>query len=479
MSDDRDGASGDSSSGHGAEGWVPLGAGLIWLIAGFDHGGVGLLLALPPGVVLLAAGAAELLWGGDRRILQFAALGGAAGVLLAVLELLFIGFSAGVVLAAVSAAAFIAAGRASLRSMPGTTGVPEARHSLMLAAKVAVDEALLSTMTFTNTMPTPDVAKRIRGEIDDALGFFRERGWLEKPEGYHRNPLPLDAPRIERARSQGIEFEHLSFESEYEPYAEEPGRDRWLGYTANRTAHAWVLRHAGPPRPWLVCIHGYQMGSPLVDLGAFDPRTYHQKLGLNLLLPVLPLHGKRKIGRRSGDGFLSGNALDTVHAEAQAMWDIRRLLSWARGQGAPAVGVFGLSLGGYNTALLASLDDDLVCAIPGIPATDLGRLLFEHSQPAEQRALEGAGLTQELVGDVLRVVSPLALEPKVAPEGRAIFAGVVDRLVSPDQVRDLHTHWGAPPIAWYQGGHMTFSRDLAVKACIRSTLAGTGLTTAS
>ena len=47
---------------------------------------------------------------------------------------------------------------------------------------------------------------------------------------------------------------------------------------------------------------------------------------------------KSQASDRSGDGFLSGHALDTVHAEAQAMWDIRRLVSWIRAQGAPAVG---------------------------------------------------------------------------------------------------------------------------------------------
>ena len=157
------------------------------------------------------------------------------------------------------------------------------------------------------------------------------------------------------------------------------------------------------------------------------------------------------------------------------MWDIRRLLSWVRGQGAPAVGVLGLSLGGYTTALLASLDDDLVCAIPGIPATDFSRLLFENSRESDLRVLNSAGLTQDVVRDAFRVISPLVLEPKVPLDGRAIFGGVADRLVPPDQVRDLHAHWGEPTIAWYQGGHVTFMRDLGVKACIQSTLQGSGL----
>src|SRR5690606_6600666 len=128
-------------------------------------------------------------------------------------------------------------------------------------------------------------------------------------------------------------------ESGYEPHDGEPGRERWLSYAPCRTGHAWVLRHReattanGEPRPWLVCIHGYQMGTPIVDFGAFRPAWLARRLGLNLVLPVLPIHGPRRIRRVSGDGFLAGELLDTVHALAQAAWDLRRIVSWVRAQG--------------------------------------------------------------------------------------------------------------------------------------------------
>ncbi len=457
------------------EAWVPLVTGICWLGFGAADGAFGLGLALLPGVLLVATGAGELLWSDDRRMLQFGALGAVIGVLLALPAVFVIGFWSAVALALLSAASFVAAGRISLRISRETEGVPPPRASSGMAAKVALDEAVLSTMNVTRTLPRGSRVARIRGEIEEALQVFAARGWLEKPESYHRPPLALDAPRIRTARARGIEFEHLCFDSEYEPHSEEPGRERWLGYSKNRTAIARVLRHPGPPRPWLVCIHGYQMGSALSDLSAFDPRYYHHKLGLNLLLPVLPLHGERKYGRRSGDGFMGGNALDTVHAEAQAMWDIRRLLSWIRFQEPPSIGVLGLSLGGYNTALLACLDDDLACAIPGIPATSFERLLFEHSHEVQARELREGGITPELLAQVFRVVSPLVLEPKVPRIGRAIFGGVADRLVPPDQVRDLYEHWGRPPMVWYQGGHLTFVREAPVRNLIVSTLRVSGV----
>jgi hypothetical protein len=52
-------------------------------------------------------------------------------------------------------------------------------------------------------------------------------------------------------------------------------------------------------------------------------------------------------------------------------------------EGGP-IGVYGLSLGGYNTALLACLED-LACAILGIPATDFTGLTWRHGAPLQIR----------------------------------------------------------------------------------------------
>src|SRR3546814_8174322 len=45
---------------------------------------------------------------------------------------------------------------------------------------------------------------------------------------------------------------------------------------------------------------------------------------------------------------------DLVYAESQALWDLRRTLAWLRANESGArVGVYGISLGGYNAALLS------------------------------------------------------------------------------------------------------------------------------
>jgi hypothetical protein len=458
------------------EAWIHIAAGLAWLWYAASFGVVGFFFSVIPGCLMLSSGVSTLLYAGDLRIQQFAALGGLLGIPLAIPAFWVAGVGTGLLLTALSAAAFVAAGWLAVRHEPDHDEVPEPEPTLRVAAEVAFDEAILATMLHTVPMPGGHALPRVRDEVEHARELFRDRGWLEKPESYHERPPLLESPQI-RARSQrGLAFEELRFESGYEPRPEEPGRERWLSRQRNRTAWAWVLRHDAAPRPWLVCIHGYQMGQPWMDLVAFRAAWLHHTLGLNVLMPVLPLHGPRTEGRRSGDGFVSGDALDTVHAVAQAVWDMRRLLGWVRAQGDTPVGVHGLSLGGYHTAVLTSIADDLACAVAGIPATDLTRAMWRHGPPLAIRYFERRGLVHEGVSEVLRVVSPLSLKPRVPLERRYIFGALADRLVPADQVRDLWRHWEKPRIVWYPGGHVTFRLHEPVRRLLRDALREGGLT---
>lgn len=463
---------------YAPEALVPLAAGLAWLALAFDAGLLAGLLPALPGLLLLGCGVTALLLRGDPRIPQLGGIGGLVGALFALPALFLAGPFEGLLLLLLSGAAFVAAGSLSVRQESHVEGVPLPEPGLRRAAEVAADDAILGFMLFTFPNLSATDHARSAGEVRDAAALFAEKGWLEKPALYHATPPPPEAPRLARMKVRRLEVEHLSFESGYAPHEDEPGRDRWLGYTANRTAHAWVLRHeaeAGAERPWLVCIHGYQMGTPAIDLAAFQAERLHRRLGLNLLFPVLPLHGPRKRSRVSGNGFISSDFVDTLHAEAQAMWDVRRLLAWVRAQGGARVGVTGLSLGGYQTALLAGLEEDLACVVAGIPATDFARLVWRHAPPLERREAEFLGLERQAVERVLSVVSPLALPARVPKERLAIFAAVSDLLVPADQPRDLWRHWGEPRIAWYPGSHMTFWLHPGVRSLMDDSLRGAGL----
>ncbi len=452
---------------------LAIAAGLAWMASG--EGVWGFWLGAIPGSLMLAGGIASLLLPGDVRMPQLIALGGGGALVAGLPMILVVGWIHALGLVALAVATFVACGWAAQRREPPIEGVPEPALDVALAIKVGFDQLALASIIATRPGRILRDVPRLAREASEAHVLFERSGWLEKPASYHREPPPLTAPLLRLRRSLGFSFEQLSFESGYEPHPGEPGRERWLSYASNREAHAWVLRHADLGRPWLICIPGYGMGMPMIDFSAFEVRRLHRDLGLNVVCPVLPFHGPRRHSLRSGDGFLNGDVLDTIHAQAQSMWDVRRLMSWLHGSGATQVGVYGLSLGGYSTALLAGLEPGLACAIAGIPATDFSRLIARLAPHSALRELERSGLDWSVLRELLSVVSPLHLAPRVARDRLSIFGGTADHVVPADQVLDLWTHWGEPRMAWYAGSHLSFLREPGVRLLIDDTLRDSGL----
>jgi pimeloyl-ACP methyl ester carboxylesterase len=437
---------------------VPVVVGALWLWWDVRSGLPGVLVGGLPGTLLLATGLSNLLWAGDARIFHFMSLGAISGVVLSFPAVLVFGPVAAAVLLLLSAVSFISAGYLAVGQEPVPPGVPEPQMSLGMAARAAEDEFSMCGIVLTTwPLTVGSRAMRIGRELEEALTLFEEKGWLDDPTSYHRTPPPVKEMGSESRRHRKRGFEHVTFESSYEPWPEEPGRDRWLSYERNRTAHAWVLRHPGEPRPWVVCIHGIRVGSPRRNLAFFRPDYLHHELGLNLLFPVLPIHGPRRIGPVSGDRILSGDVMDTLHAASQAMWDIRCLLAWLRvREDAPAVGVLGHSLGGYVAALHCCLEEEVDGVVVANPAVDPSHLFWRNALSLATRYLKTTGVTEEKMDVLLRVVSPLAMQPLVNRERQTIFAGIVDRVVPPVEASTLWRHWKKPRILWYQGTHRAF-----------------------
>ncbi len=451
------------------EGWLVLAAGVAWFAAA---GGswLGLAFALVPGALLVASGTATLLALGEPRLRDLGALGGVLGLLFSLPAAIAVGLAPGLALALLSAGAFAAAGALTARTQAATEGVAEPPRSLRLHAEIAIDQAVRGSML--SLVPFPDSAEhaRLAGELRAAGELFRERGWQGEPASYHAAPPPAEHVIATTQRTLGIAFEELRFESGYAPHESEPGRERWLSYTPNRLAWAWLLRQRDPTRPWLVCIHGYQMGTPGIDLNVFQAERWHRR-GWNVLLPVLPFHGPRSLGAISGIGMFGADFLDSAHALAQTAWDVRRLLGWIRAQGGAQIACYGLSLGGYSAALLAGLAPELTTVIAGVPAVDFPKLVFAHAPLAERERILRAGISRELAEPVMRPVSPLALAPLVPHERRFVFGAPDDQFVPAEQVRDLIAHWQKPRHVWFPGAHITFRVHSEVQAFVREALA--------
>ena len=354
-------------------------------------------------------------------------------------------------------------------------GVPHHRLTPGLVGHVIMDESIMALAVGPSRFPRRADYERVGDELTRAHALFTQRGWIDDPASYHQTPPPLLEPSITRGWALGQAYERLWWPSGYEPHLGVPGTDRWLAFESNRTASAWVLRHRDRSRPWVVCVHGLGTGSTFMDLISFRATHLHQRLGVNVAAIVLPAHGARRPARFSGDEFLGFEFMKSVHGLTQSLWDVRRLLTWVRQQDPDGVGVFGVSLGGLVTSLVAAFEPDLAMTMAGIPIVDYPGLIEHHApRHLQMRSIEH-NILNGTAQAVHRVVSPLALPTVVPHASRAIFAGLGDRLATTDQARRLWEHWDEPETCWFAGNHVGYLWSDTVWAFVTQAMEKRGL----
>jgi pimeloyl-ACP methyl ester carboxylesterase len=379
----------------------------------------------------------------------------------------------GLAVVATGLALGLCAARLSLAA-DGLAGAgPAPRPSLGLQAGVAADEAL-RLLIESRKLLRPSVAyAEIAAEARIAADRNAEEGWQAHPEMAHALPPPLEKFRCDRTSLRGVgAVEVLRFASDFEPQDPEV-RDAYLAAAANRTAQAVLLRHAAGPRATLIYCHGYGFGQPWLDARVAGARRLHLELGLDVALFTLPLHGVRSLARRSGAAVLDQHPLFTNAVLGQAVWDLRRLTGFLRAAGSPAVGVFGHSLGGNVAAVFASVDERLASVIVMNAPARLDTLFWRQLPPGESALARASGLSEPLLAQAWSRHAPLRMRPQVAHERRLVIGGLADRVVEPEQTRELWEHWGRPGRHEYPGTHTLWLGRAALRAAIDAHLRAT------
>jgi pimeloyl-ACP methyl ester carboxylesterase len=355
---------------------------------------------------------------------------------------------------------------------------------VLTRAAAAIDAGVIRLME-RRSRRTPR-APRVRDPRErlTELAAHYSDGTLGLPSAFFPAPAPIALERTRAGAGAGAGPHEsavwdLRFASEYRPFLADY-RDEHQRHRENLTAHArlWSLPRGarGAARPTVILLHGWGGGAYWVTERAFAVE-YWLRHGLDVVAFQLPLHGHRTpAGRRSGQLFLSPHVVRTNEAFGQAIHDLRGLADALRADGAPAVGAMGMSLGGYTTALWASLDPELAFAVAMIPAVSMAELMWRHGEdsPDRKRAV-AAGVSRDLLADVFAVHAPTTRPARLARERLMIIAGRGDRITPPEQAERLHAHWGGD-LHWFAGGHLAqVGRADALRA-VRRRLGELGLT---
>jgi len=357
--------------------------------------------------------------------------------------------------------------------------VPPLELRLGLLGQAVLDRTFKLATSLAVGVPLPAQVRGMFEEAAEMRAFFEEMGWIDDPAAYHRTPPPVDDFELtDEAIWAGVRrwrYQELSFESEFEPHVGEPGREAWMSNEKNGRVAAYILEHEGPPRPWIVGVHGFAMGTPLISSMGFPLKMLHETLGLNVALPVMPLHASRSSSRFSGGDVLDANYVQMIHLFSQGTWDTRRILSWIRARGGEQIGLYGISMGGYISSLVAGMEDDLEAVVTSIPMVDFPTAAQDNMPWIMRRYDDEFEMDWEIVRAISHVVSPLTFHPRLPKNRRFIFAGIADRVVRPDQPRALWRHWGEPEIEWFSGGHVLGVFEKSLEPFLEGALRRSGL----
>lgn len=263
---------------------------------------------------------------------------------------------------------------------------------------------------------------------------------------------PVVSP--ERRRGRSIvpgEVLELRWKSEFEPIYEE-NRALFAKLERNARARARLIRRDPEhPRPTLLLVHGFMGGMPDLEERLFPVRELFAA-GYDLAIATLPGHGGRKDGGRfDRPRWPAHGPRFTIDGYRQAISDLRALVHHLRDEGAPAVGALGMSLGGYTSALLATVEPRLDAVIPFVPLASMAQYMFENGQlpGTREEQLE----LRELVDVLFSPASPTARPVLVPHAGRKVVAGKVDRITPVSHASRLARHFGVA-VETFEGGHL-------------------------
>lgn len=336
------------------------------------------------------------------------------------------------------------------------------RHAAKIKAAAAIDVLLRTGLASMVTLAiTANLASRKKLERDLELVQFY-KGCADRADINEVFPRP--PPKVEIAplpprrfgyKPKGVTFELLGFQSPY--VALNPDiREDYARHDYSHEVVAQYWRHPDGPRSTLIFLHGYFADSFWLNSTMFSLRWFYRK-GFDILLYTMPFHGYRsdRYDLFSGIGIVAHGLSHMNEVFLQAVYDLRIWMDYLQRQGAPAIGVSGLSLGGYVSALAASVDARLAFAIPNAPAVMLVDTAL-HLPPLNwilRHYMARYGIDVSEFRHVTAVHSPLTWQPVIALERLLVIGGAGDRFTLPQCVQALHEHWPGSQIHWFPGNH--------------------------
>ncbi|HOX37819.1 MAG TPA: C45 family autoproteolytic acyltransferase/hydrolase [Candidatus Brocadiia bacterium] len=212
----------------------------------------------------------------------------------------------------------------------------------------------------------------------------------------------------------------------------------------------------GEKRPGVVVLHildGRFRDSRLISLEC-------AKLGTPALMMKLPLYGERRPQPEAQMMMYIMMKKETAAKEwlYQAVADVRRARDWMANRpevDRERVGLCGVSLGGFTTALTIGVDGNVPRALVALAGGDFATLTKKGEVYTKDivNGLKTVGITEKGFQEILDTADPLRYAARVDGSKVSMLAAYKDSVVPKENTTALWEAYGKPKITWYPSDH--------------------------
>ncbi|PEZ06785.1 hypothetical protein CN330_26305 [Priestia megaterium] len=208
-------------------------------------------------------------------------------------------------------------------------------------------------------------------------------------------------------------------------------------------------------KPNVIFVHGWRMKG-------FDrvKKIFHnsimKNLGWDMYYYTLPYHLERQPEKSlySGEFMVSANINRTVESTRQAIVDLRALIRWIKNNRQGPVIIIGVSLGGFISNLVATLESEIDALVSIFYSNRLSYSIW-NTIPGKyiRQDLESHGVNYNELVKYWELTEPNQAIPKMHKDNILLISAKHDQYVHIQEADLLWESWGKPTRYVYNCGH--------------------------
>jgi pimeloyl-ACP methyl ester carboxylesterase len=223
----------------------------------------------------------------------------------------------------------------------------------------------------------------------------------------------------------------------------------------NDSVKGEVYLNKSESKPNVIFVHGWRMK-------AFDrvKKIFHHSimnnLGWNMYYYTLPYHLERqpKQSLYSGEFMVSANINRTVESTRQAIIDLRAFIQWIKSNKQGPVVIVGVSLGGFISNLVATLEPEIDALVSVFYSNRLSYSIW-NTIPGKyiRQDLEHHGMNYNDLVRYWKITEPNQELPRINKDNILLISAKHDQYVHIQDADLLWESWEKPTRYVYNCGH--------------------------